>query len=621
MKRHLVAAAAAAAVLALVPRPAAAQNLLANPGFDQNLSGWFTGNFDPQRSSLDANGSAHSGSAQANVAGGTPFGGTALHQCVPITAGTTYDFSFKVRMADPVGRLVGILQFFPNAGCNGASLSGNSFTSQIGKPNSWHTVHFALTAPAGAVRASVQLSATNDLGPQTILYDDVYFGPAAPTGCTPGPKALCLDNLPGDARFRVRATFNTVQAGGKSGQADAIALDSLGVDHGGLFWFFSLDNPEVLVKVLDRCQVAGHFWVFISAGTNVGVNLFIDDTHTGAVALFHNPDLGPFPAIQNLFGLPCANRSRLVHWSIPEVTMHRILTTVAACLALVPCALDAQNLLVNPGFDDNLSGWTPVESGSDVQHSPIDANTSVHSGSARATNFIGSGSVLSQCVTMAAGTHYAFSLKTRLPDPINIIVGRLRFFANASCSGEFLDHSMLFSRSGQPNSWHTVHRTGTAPNGTIAVLAILDAPFGETGFYDDVYFGRSAPLDCIAGPETLCIDHLPGDARFQVRATFSTVQAGGMQGDADAIALDTLGVDHGGLFWFFSSDNPEVLIKILDRCVVAEHFWVFVSAGTNVGVELFVADTHTRAVALFHNPDLGPFPAIQNLFGLLCEDL
>jgi hypothetical protein len=108
-----------------------------------------------------------------------------------------------------------------------------------------------------------------------------------------------------DARFQVRATYATVQSGGLSGDANAISLSSLGVNRGGLFWFFGADNPEALVKVLDACSANGYFWVFISAGTNVGVNLFVGDTVTGAVVLFHNPDISPFPAIQNLYAIPC----------------------------------------------------------------------------------------------------------------------------------------------------------------------------------------------------------------------------------------------------------------------------------------------------------------------------
>ena len=103
----------------------------------------------------------------------------------------------------------------------------------------------------------------------------------------------------------MRATYATTQSGGLQGNGNAVSLIPQGINRGGLFWFFSADNPELLVKVLDGCAATEFLWVFISAGTNVGVNLFIADTDTGAVAFFHNPDLGGFPAIQNIFAIPC----------------------------------------------------------------------------------------------------------------------------------------------------------------------------------------------------------------------------------------------------------------------------------------------------------------------------
>ncbi len=41
----------------------------------------------------------------------------------------------------------------------------------------------------------------------------------------------------------------------------------------GLLWFFSSDNAEVLVKVLDGCKHNGHFWVFVAPVTTLEFNL------------------------------------------------------------------------------------------------------------------------------------------------------------------------------------------------------------------------------------------------------------------------------------------------------------------------------------------------------------
>lgn len=132
------------------------------------------------------------------------------------------------------------------------------------------------------------------------------FEPDDLTGCVPNFTTLCIDDEPGDKRFRVRATYNTTQSGGFSGNAAAIPLAPLGVDRGGLFWFFTADNPEMLVKVLNGCSLNNRFWVFITAGTNVGFTVTVRDMETGITRNYNNPDLNPAPPIQHTSALPCS---------------------------------------------------------------------------------------------------------------------------------------------------------------------------------------------------------------------------------------------------------------------------------------------------------------------------
>ena len=62
-----------------------------------------------------------------------------------------------------------------------------------------------------------------------------------------------------------------------------------GEDDSGLFYFFSLKNWEVLVKVLDGCDITGHFWVFAASATDVGYTLSVTDTANGTVKEYRNP--------------------------------------------------------------------------------------------------------------------------------------------------------------------------------------------------------------------------------------------------------------------------------------------------------------------------------------------
>jgi hypothetical protein len=123
--------------------------------------------------------------------------------------------------------------------------------------------------------------------------------------CTPSDTVLCIDNNPGDQRFMITASYSTSQGGGLSGNGHAIALSSLGVDQGGLFWFFAKTNPEMLVKVLNGCGTNNRFWVFFSAGTNVGFSVTVRDTVTGSQKTYINPDLNAAPPLQDTNAFAC----------------------------------------------------------------------------------------------------------------------------------------------------------------------------------------------------------------------------------------------------------------------------------------------------------------------------
>ncbi|MEA2694652.1 MAG: hypothetical protein QOJ16_4039 [Acidobacteriota bacterium] len=134
------------------------------------------------------------------------------------------------------------------------------------------------------------------------------FGPAAlPAPCVPAGTTLCLDDKPGDRRFKVEVLYQTAQGGGLAGSGNAIPLASLGVNRGGLFWFFAPDNPEMLIKVLNACTgTTLRYWVFYSAGTNVGLAITVTDTVTGHVKTYSNPDLRSVAPVTDTDALPCS---------------------------------------------------------------------------------------------------------------------------------------------------------------------------------------------------------------------------------------------------------------------------------------------------------------------------
>jgi hypothetical protein len=125
-----------------------------------------------------------------------------------------------------------------------------------------------------------------------------------------------------------------------------------------------------------------------------------------------------------------------------------------------------------------------------------------------------------------------------------------------------------------------------------------------------------SPEQCVASDTVLCLDDHPGDHRFQVTATFHTAEGGGFSGDAQAFPLRPRGASHGGLFWFFDFDNPEILVKIVNGCAVNDRFWAFVTAGTNVGFSVTISDTFLARTKTYSNPDLTAALPIQDTAAL-----
>jgi Tol biopolymer transport system component len=132
-------------------------------------------------------------------------------------------------------------------------------------------------------------------------------GNAPPGSCAPSATTLCIDDQSGDGRFEVKVHYQTAQGGGLSGEGHTIDLAGLGVTHGGLFWFFGADNPEMLIKVINACGLNQNYWVFYSAGTNVGLTVTVIDTQTGGSVVYRNPDLTAAPPLQDTAALPCSS--------------------------------------------------------------------------------------------------------------------------------------------------------------------------------------------------------------------------------------------------------------------------------------------------------------------------
>jgi len=103
---------------------------------------------------------------------------------------------------------------------------------------------------------------------------------AVPAPCVAGPTTQCIGN-----RFKVEIGWRTAT---DTGQGQAVPLAS--APSSGLFYFFSADNIEMLIKVLNACVPPfNRYWVFFAATTNVEFTTTVTDTRSGKVKVYFNP--------------------------------------------------------------------------------------------------------------------------------------------------------------------------------------------------------------------------------------------------------------------------------------------------------------------------------------------
>ena len=191
-----------------------------------------------------------------------------------------------------------------------------------------------------------------ELAPVSLVGESV-------SGCAGTSTSLCLANN----RFVVSVDWST--AGGGEGPGSTVAG---GTNNSGLFYFFEPDNWEMLIKVLDGCAINGHYWVYSAAATDLGLDVTVTDTATGAVWTYEKKPGPPAPAVTESEAFPdscgalppvlVSAGSIGVEWGIWEVD-------VAYDSIHGPFAADFDG----DGDDDVLLAPGAAPAGSDPSHS------------------------------------------------------------------------------------------------------------------------------------------------------------------------------------------------------------------------------------------------------------
>jgi hypothetical protein len=114
-----------------------------------------------------------------------------------------------------------------------------------------------------------------------------------------GPDGVLLQE-----RFEVTASWWLAEPSGDQVQAaQPVPRSSADSTESALFGFYSTDNWELLIKVLDGCNLNGHFWVYGAAATDLGYRIQIRDLMSGALWVYENPLGQASPAITDVEAL------------------------------------------------------------------------------------------------------------------------------------------------------------------------------------------------------------------------------------------------------------------------------------------------------------------------------
>lgn len=148
-----------------------------------------------------------------------------------------------------------------------------------------------------------------------------------------------------------------------------------------------------------------------------------------------------------------------------------------------------------------------------------------------------------------------------------------------------LDFDVPFPISGDEVGEATVEVTGRDASGQeVSASAMVDVSADET---------TPVTGNCQPDETTACA---LGD-RFRVEVDWKDETSSG----PGRVVANGRFFD-GAEFYFFDSNNTDLLVQLLNRCTQNDHFWVFAAATTNVEVTVTVTDTDTGVSRSYFNP-------------------
>jgi hypothetical protein len=283
--------------------PAFAGNLAVNTTFDHDLSGWEY--VEPQHAqwqSADALGRPTSGSLRGtnDSTGSNNYYTLLAAPCAAITPGTFYEGGLDYRIPAGQDRILFVfleVVWYNAGGCADANYIGNySLVEGSLQDGVWHRAesNVGIEAPVGAAFASFRVD-FGKIGADSVgiaEIDNVVFKPRGTCGTT--PDRLCLNH----DRFQVTSTFENYAGVTGSGFGQSMT------DQTGYFWFFNPANVELVIKVINGCNLNSNYWIYAGGLTDVEVALVVKDMSTGTTVPYANHLGTPFQPIGDIGSFP-----------------------------------------------------------------------------------------------------------------------------------------------------------------------------------------------------------------------------------------------------------------------------------------------------------------------------
>ncbi len=203
----------------------------------------------------------------------------------------------------------------------------------------------------------------------------------------------------------------------------------------------------------------------------------------------------------------------------PSLPVRLLPIALGLALAWAPRLDGAENLLVNGGFDDHLTGWSRVD---EVSYSAFGASAPGSAKVAAAIGPVGT-DVLIQCVPIEPLRLYDLSAAVYLPIAPAASGGvslRLQFHPQPGCQGPVIrGGGPLDFEAKTPSSWQSAERRRIpAPEGTASALLVVvahtagDDPYAF--FLDDLVLRRSDESEVLVLPTAATVSGARGE-RFQ----------------------------------------------------------------------------------------------------------